>query len=83
MIRAMPACWVVVSSVWMVPPLLFAEKYPAVATSVLWLYDIIVPLTLLGAPPTIGRIGSSPIAPQPGPARLVSAYPRSWLSPWS
>ena len=80
MIRAIPARWVVVSSVWIVPPLLFAEKYPAVATSEPWSYDIIVAFTLDGAEPTIGRMGSSPIAPQPGPARAVSPYPRRLVS---
>ena len=71
--RAMPARCVVVISVRICPPLLFAEKYPAVAISLLWSYDVMVPLTFDGAEPTIGRIGSSPIAPQPGPARLVNA----------
>jgi hypothetical protein len=78
--RAIPVRCVAVSSVWIWPPLLFAEKYPAVATSVLWSYDIIVPLTLVGALPVIGSTGSSPIAPQPGPARFVNAYPRSEVS---
>jgi hypothetical protein len=53
-----------------------------VAISLLWSSEGIVPFTSVGAAPIIGRIGSSPIAPQPGPARAVSPYPRSWLSPW-
>ena len=64
----------------MVSPLLLAEKYPAVATSELWSYDIIVLLTSAGAVPTSGRIGSSPMAPQPGPASAVSPYPRRLVS---